>query len=67
MPSALLTVAEVAQILRVSVPRCYELARTAQIPVVKIGRPTRIDSERLTAFIREGGASLPGGWRREAR
>ncbi|MBZ5674754.1 MAG: helix-turn-helix domain-containing protein [Acidobacteriia bacterium] len=64
MPQELLTVPEVAKLLRVKVARCYELARTGQIPVVKIGRQVRVDGDRLATFIREGGAPLPDGWRR---
>jgi excisionase family DNA binding protein len=60
----LMTVPEVAELLRVKAARCYELARTGQIPVVKLGRQVRIDAARLRAFIRDGGVSLPGGWRR---
>ena len=58
MTSALLTVPEVAKLLNVSVPRCYELTRTGKIPVVKLGRQTRIDPERLKQFLDAGGASL---------
>ena len=65
MPQELLTVPEAARLLRVKVARGYELARTGQIPTVRLGRQVRVDAERLAVFIREGGASLPGGWRRK--
>ena len=67
MPEVLMTINEAAEVLRVTAARAYELARTGQIPTVKIGRQVRVDRERLTDFIRNGGASLPGGWRRQHR
>ena len=60
----LLTVPEVAPILRVSVPRCYEMARTQILPVVRLGRQLRIDREKLQEWINNGGQALGGGWRR---
>ena len=61
----LLIAREAAELLRVSVPRVYELARTNRIPSVKVGRQVRIDAERLEKWIANGGVSLGGGWRRE--
>ena len=34
-------------------------------PSVRIGRRVFIDMERWQEFKRNGGAALPGGWRRE--
>lgn len=62
----LLTMADVAQILNVSVARAYELGRTNVIPVVRVGRQVRVKEADLRAWIDAGGAALPGGWRREA-
>jgi excisionase family DNA binding protein len=57
--SNLLTVEEVAAVLRVPRARAYELARTGVIPgVVRIGRQVRVDSGRLEGFIRKGGRAL---------
>ena len=55
----LLTVPEVARILRVRVPRAYELARQGAIPVVRIGRQVRIQEEILREWITSGGQALP--------
>ena len=59
----LLTIPEVAPILRVSLQRCYEMARTGILPVVRLGRQLRIDREKLAEWINGGGRSLDGGWR----
>ena len=61
----LLQVPEVAEILSVSRERAYELARSGALPVVRVGRQVRIDSEKLTQWIDRGGFSLSGGWRRD--
>lgn len=60
----LLTIDEVAGILNVKVTRAYELARTGLIPTVRLGRQVRVDERRLIAWIEEGGAILPGGWKK---
>lgn len=66
MSDRLLTVAEVAELMRVTVPRAYELARNGVIPTVRLGRQIRVDPEQLRRVIEQGGKPLPGGWRREA-
>ena len=58
----LLTIREVAPILRVSVPRCYELVRAGLLPSVRIGRQLRIDPLKLRQWIDGGGQALAGGW-----
>jgi excisionase family DNA binding protein len=65
MQQQLLTVPEAAELLRVKVARGYELARTGQIPTVRLGRQVRIDAGRLAAFIRDGGSGLQNESRRE--
>ena len=62
----LLDIPEVAKVLGVSIERAYELARTDVLPVVRVGRQVRIDATKLAEWIDEGGAPLPGGWRRDA-
>lgn len=60
----------IAEILDVSQARAYELARLRVLPdgvVVRLGRQLRFDEEALAEWIRSGGASLPGGWRRDPR
>jgi len=61
----LLTIKESSQILRISVQRGYELARTGILPVVRLGRQLRVSEEQLREFIENGGKPLPGGWRRQ--
>lgn len=60
----LLTIEAVAGILNVKVARAYELARTGLIPTVKLGRQVRVEKSRLIAWIEDGGAALPGGWKK---
>lgn len=62
----LLTVSEVARVLGVRDNRVYDLAKSGTLPAVRIGRQLRIDEDSLLAWIKNGGAALPGGWRREA-
>jgi excisionase family DNA binding protein len=62
----LLTVPEVARVLRVSPPRVYELARDGLIPVVRLGRQVRVEQDALRRWIASGGQALPGGWRRQS-
>ncbi len=47
--------------------RIYTLVREGIFPpgvVVRLGRQVRINEDRLTTFLTDGGAALPGGWRR---
>ncbi len=60
----LLTMQEVAERLRVSLQRAYEMGRTGLLPVVRLGRQMRVEEGRLAAWIEGGGRALPGGWRR---
>lgn len=62
------TVKNAAQDLEVSEARVYEMIRTGLLPlgvVVHLGRQVRIDEDALREWVRAGGQSLPGGWRRE--
>jgi putative molybdopterin biosynthesis protein len=67
MAQELLTLTEVAQILRISYPRAAELVRQGLLPAVRLGRQVRISPERLSAWIASGGEALPGGWRKAAQ
>ena len=62
----LLTVREVAELLRLRPARVYELARQELLPVVRVGRQIRVEEGALRAWISRGGQALPGGWKREA-
>lgn len=54
----LLTMEEVADILRVPRPRVYLMARRGWIPVVRIGRQIRVEETQLRDWIAQGGRSL---------
>ena len=41
------------------------LARGGVLPVVKIGRKYRVDPETFREWVRAGGQSFEGGWRKE--
>jgi len=56
--SILLTANEVAQKLRLTNARVYELARRHQIPCVRIGRQVRFDNNQLRTWIEQGGSYL---------
>jgi excisionase family DNA binding protein len=60
LANKLLTVDEVAERLRLTIPRVYELARRKQIPCVRIGRQVRFDESQLRAWIEQGGSDLTG-------
>jgi len=55
MDMRLLTAKEVAELLRVPVPRVYALGRLRVLPVVRVGRQVRFDADRLAKWIRDGG------------
>jgi excisionase family DNA binding protein len=66
MPTKLLSAAEVAEILGISQPRVYEIAREGLCAgVVRIGRQVRFHPEKLDDWVEAGGTALGGGWRRE--
>jgi excisionase family DNA binding protein len=54
----LLTAKETAGILKVTLPRVYELARTGLIPSVRIGRQIRFHEPKLMEWIEKGGSAL---------
>ncbi|MDP9112073.1 MAG: helix-turn-helix domain-containing protein [Acidobacteriota bacterium] len=59
-PSKLLTIAEVAEVLRIPKPRVYELVRTGVIPGVRILRQVRVHPDSLSEFLSRGGKPLSG-------
>jgi excisionase family DNA binding protein len=58
----LLTVADVAKILRLSVRSVRRLIAENQVPVIRIGRAVRVRPEDLGAFIDARGQERPGKW-----
>jgi putative molybdopterin biosynthesis protein len=54
----LLTAKETAAILKVTLPRVYELAREGLIPSVRMGRQIRFDETKLLNWIEQGGSVL---------
>ena len=63
----LMTVPEVASVLRISQTRAYALIRDELLPATHLGRQLRVSEAALRAWIAAGGTALPGGWRREAK
>jgi excisionase family DNA binding protein len=55
----LLTVGEVASILRVHPNRVYELAARRALPAVRVGRLLRFHVDTLHEWIRSGGTQSP--------
>jgi len=58
MDSRILVAAEVAELLRVSEQRVYELARTGKIPTIRLGaRQYRFSERAITEWAERGGNS----------
>lgn len=49
----LLTVAEVAEMLRVSTMTVYRLIRTGELPAVRVGRSYRVKQADLERYLEE--------------
>ena len=47
----LLTIGQVAEILQLSKARCYEMAASGELPVVKLGRSVRVRRDRLDRWL----------------
>jgi excisionase family DNA binding protein len=54
-PPAFLTVAELADLLRVSQRTAYQLVETSAVPTVRIGGQWRIPVSQLERWLAEGG------------
>jgi len=54
MSSQVLTIPEVARVLRVSVAHCYELGRTGKIPVEHLGNRMIVPRSRLEHWLATG-------------
>ena len=62
----MLTVAETARVLRLSVGAVYGLTRAGVLPVCRLGRSIRVSERVLANFVDAGGRAWPGGWRKQA-
>lgn len=61
MDSQILIAEEVAEILRVDKQRIYELVRTNQIPVIRLGeRQYRFSTQAIEEFLHSGGTQKEG-------
>lgn len=49
----IMTITEVAQYLRISEAKVYELARTGMIPALRIGKSWRFQKELLKQWVRK--------------
>lgn len=56
MPPDLMTIPEVAELLRLAERTVYDMCRTGKLPgIAKIGGKWRIERQKLTAWIANGG------------
>jgi excisionase family DNA binding protein len=62
----LLTIPEVATLLKVTTQRAHQMARNGTLPVIRLGRQVRVSPDQLKDWIDGGGRALPGGWRRNS-
>ena len=62
----LLTVHEVADILRLTTEGVYRLARRRAIPVVHVGRQVRVPEEGLRRWLEAGGTCSLGATRTDS-
>ena len=60
----LLTIPEVSDQTGIPVQTLYGLAREGVIPTVRFGRLIRVSPEALDEFIKNGGKSFNGGWKK---
>ena len=61
MDKQILVAEEVAEILRVDKQRIYELVRTNQIPVIRLGeRQYRFSAQAIENFLHGGGTQKEG-------
>ena len=61
MNKQILVADEVAELLRVDKQRIYELVRTKQIPVIRLGeRQYRFSAQAIEEFLRGGGKRKEG-------
>lgn len=61
MSEDILLASEVAEILRVDTQRIYELVRTKQIPVIRLGeRQYRFSAQAIEKFLNSGGTKKEG-------
>ena len=57
MDKQILVAAEAAELLRVDTQRIYELVRTNQIPVIRLGeRQYRFDANAISKWLENGGS-----------
>lgn len=53
----LMTLGEVAKVLKVTKPTLYKLNRRGEFPFVKIGRLTRVEKGALLQYLRRMGVT----------
>jgi len=61
MEPLMVTVREAAGALRVSIPTVYRLIHQGRLPLVKIGRASRIPREAVERLVRAPASDRPGG------
>lgn len=61
MNEEMLTVYEVAALLKLGRTKVYQLVADGELPAVRIGKALRISAEALQAWIREQAVANAGG------
>ena len=61
----ILTIKEVANILKINSFTAYRFAKEGKIPAVRIGRTWRIDEEVLEKWLADNSFKTTGAWKRK--
>jgi excisionase family DNA binding protein len=65
LPRPKVTADDVGKVYGLRPALVLAVARSGHIPSLRIGRRVRFDLDEVDRHIREGGASLSGGWRHQ--
>ena len=61
----ILTIKEVANVLKINSFTAYRFAKEGKIPAVRIGRTWRIDADVLEKWLSENSFKSTGAWKRK--
>ncbi len=64
LPIRFFTVSQVAEMTQLTEHRVYEAVRLQLLPAVRIGRQVRIEETAFLDWVKAGGMTYSGGWRR---
>lgn len=60
----LLTIDEVAEVLKINRHTAYKYAKTGAIPAVRVGRNWRVDENVFNDWLVKRAGKTPGAWKR---